>query len=237
MQYVRRNLALYLTNRVNSFVIAPAILLMVAVIMIIIGLIIGIRTGLPLPSEVSEGFKYNQAIFWAIPGFLISHGALTANRGFAGSLAFGSTRHNFWAGTALGFVITSLVVVAVGLVLLAIESATGYGVGVSYLTVTAMDNGNPLIVVISLFLMCLMSLFAGMGFGGIYRAAGVVWTVISVVAVVLLLLGLIAAVVAWPDFWVDLVGELGRWTIPLGLLIVTVIAAIASRTVVRFAEI
>ncbi|MEX3600863.1 hypothetical protein VVR34_13240, partial [Kocuria carniphila] len=63
------------------------------------------------------------------------------------------------------------------------------------------------------------------------------WTVVSVVAVVLLLLGLIAAVVAWPDFWVDLVGELGRWTIPLGLAIVTVIAATASRTVVRFAEI
>lgn len=237
MQYVRRNLALYLTNRVNSFVIAPAILLMVAVIMIIIALIIGIRTGLPLPPEASEGFKYNQAIFWAIPGFLISHGALTANRGFAGSLAFGSTRHNFWAGTALGFVVTALIVVAVGLVLLAIEVATGYGVGVSYLTVTALDNGNPLIVAISLFLLCLMSLFTGMGFGGIYRAAGVIWTVICVVAVVLLLLGLIAAVVAWPDFWFDLAGELGRWTIPLGLLIVTAVAAIASRTVVRFAEI
>lgn len=237
MQYVRRNLALYLTNRVNSFVIAPAILLMVAVIMIIIGLIIGIRTGLPLPHDVSEGFTYNQAVFWAVPGFLISHGALTANRGLAGSLAFGSTRRNFWAGTALGFVVTSLIVVGVGLILLAVERATGYGVDVSFLTVTAMDNGNPLIVAVSLFLMSLMSLFAGMGFGGIYRAAGVIWTVISVVAVVLLLLGLIAAVVAWPDFWFDLVAELGRWTIPLGLLIVTVIAAIASRTVVRFAEI
>ncbi|MCT1801396.1 MAG: hypothetical protein DI613_15220 [Kocuria rhizophila] len=237
MQYARRNLALYVTNRSQSFVVAPAILLMVAVIMIIIGLIIGIRTGLPLPSEVSEGFKYNQAIFWAIPGFLISHGALTANRGFAGSLAFGSTRRNFWAGTAMGFMVTSLVVVAVGLVLLAIESATGYGVGVSYLTITALDNGNPLIVAVSLFLMCLMSLFAGMSFGGIYRALGVVWTVISVVTVVLVVLGLVAMIVAWPDFWMDMVANLGRWTVPLGLLIATVIAAIASRTVVRFAEI
>ena len=237
MQYVRRNLALYLTNRVNSFVIGPAILLLVAVILIIIGLIIGIRTGLPLPEEVSRGFEYNQAVFWAIPGFLISHGALTANRGFAGSLAFGSTRRNFWAGTAVGFAVTSLVVVAVGLVLLAVEVATGYGVGISFLTISALDNGNPLIVGVTLFLLCLMSLFAGMSFGGIYRAAGVVWTVISVVAVVLVLLGLIAVIVAWPEFWFDLVAELGRWTVPLGLTIATVIAAVASRTVVRFAEI
>lgn len=237
MNYVRRNLALYLTNRINSFVIAPAILLILAVIVVIVGLIIGIRTGLPLPDQVSESFKYNQAVFWALAGFLISHGALTANRGFAGSLAFGSTRRNFWAGTALGFVITSLVVVAVGLVLLAIEATTGYGVGAHFLAIHALDNGNPLVVAVSLFLLSLMSLFVGMAFGGIYRAAGVIWTVVSVVVVVLAALGLFAAVVAWPDVWMDAMAQLGRWALPLGLLIVTGLAAVASRIVVRFAEI
>ena len=108
MQYARRNLALYLTNRLNSFVVAPAILVLVAILTVVIGLIIGIRTGLPLPQPVQDGFQANLAVFWALPGFLISHGALTANRGFAGALAFGSTRRNFWAGTAMGFMITSL---------------------------------------------------------------------------------------------------------------------------------
>lgn len=90
----RRNLALYLTNRLNSFVVAPAILVLVAILTVVIGLIIGIRTGLPLPQPVQDGFQANLAVFWALPGFLISHGALTANRGFAGALAFGSTRRN-----------------------------------------------------------------------------------------------------------------------------------------------
>ncbi|WP_290656053.1 hypothetical protein [Kocuria sp.] len=237
MQYARRNFALYLTNRLNSFVVAPAILVLVAILTVVIGLIIGIRTGLPLPQPVQDGFQANLAVFWALPGFLISHGALTANRGFAGALAFGSTRRNFWAGTAMGFMITSLVVAAVGLVILAVEAATGFGLGISFLTIHALGDGNPLIVAVTLFLLSLMSLFAGMSFGGIYRAAGVIWTVISIVAVVLVALGLLAAIVAWPDFWLDLASELGRWGIPLGLVVVTLIAAIASRAVVRYAEI
>ena len=237
MQYARRNLALYLTNRLNSFVVAPAILVLVAILTVVIGLIIGIRTGLPLPQPVQEGFNNNLSVFWALPGFLISHGALTANRGFAGALAFGSTRRNFWAGTAMGFMITSLAVAAVGLVILAVEAATGYGVGASFLTIAALDHGSPLVVAMTLFLLSLMSLFAGMSFGGIYRAAGVIWTVVSIVAVVLVALGLIAAIVAWPGFWLGLASEIGRWTVPLGLVVATLVAGIASRTVVRIAEI
>lgn len=237
MQYARRNLALYLTNRLNSFVVAPAILVLVAILMVVIGLIIGIRTGLPLPQPVQDGFQANLAVFWALPGFLISHGALTVNRCFAGALAFGSTRRSFWAGTAMGFMITSLVVAAVGLVILAVEAATGFGLGISFLTIHALGDGSPLIVAVTLFLLSPMSLFAGMSFGGFYRAAGVTWTVISIVAVVLVALGLLAAIVAWPDFWLDLASELGRWDIPLGLVVVTLIAGIASRAVVRYAEI
>lgn len=137
----------------------------------------------------------------------------------------------------MGFMITSLVVAAVGLVILAVEAATGFGLGISFLTIHALGDGSPLIVAVTLFLLSLMSLFGGMSFGGIYRAAGVTWTVISIVAVVLVALGLLAAIVAWPDFWLDLASELGRWDIPLGLVVVTLIAGIASRAVVRYAEI
>ena len=121
--------------------------------------------------------------------------------------------------------------------ILAAEAATGFGLGISFLTIHALGDGNPLIVAVTLFLLSLMSLFAGMSFGGIYRAAGVIWTVISIVAVVLVALGLLAAIVAWPDLWLNLASELGRWGIPLGLVVVTLIAGIASRAVVRYAEI
>lgn len=237
MQYVRRNLALYLTNRSSAFVIAPTILLIVGAMVVIVGLIIGIRTGVPLPADVREGFRYNSAFFWAVPGFLISFGALSANRGLGGALAFGSTRGHFWAGTAVGFVVTALVTTAVALVLLAIEALTGYGVGVRYLDVVWLADGHPVVVAATVFFLCLTSLFVGMSFGGVYRALGVIWTVVSVITVVLLLLALVAVIVAWPDVWLRIFSQLGGWGVPLVFVVTAAIGAAASRTVTRFATV
>ena len=237
MQYVRKNLALYLTNRSNAFVIAPAILLIAGVVVVVIGLIIGIRTGLPLPVEVSEGFRYNSAIFWAVPSFLISFGVLSANRGLSSALAFGSTRGHFWAGTAVGFVITSLVTTAVALVLLTVETTTGYGVGVRYLAVRGLDDGRPAVVAAAVFFLCLTSLFAGMSFGGVYRAFGTLWTAVAVIGVVVVILALMAVIVAWPAAWLRLFSELGGWSAPLVFLAAAAVGAAASRTVTRFATV
>lgn len=237
MQYVRRNLSLYLTNRVNAYLIAPGILLIVAVLTVVLGLIIGIRVGLPLPPEIIEGFHHNTAVFWAMAGFLVSFGALTANRGLAGALAFGSTRKHFLEGTCLGFVVTSLVLVGVGLLLLVLEATTGYGVGVKFLTIAAMDNGNPLVVALNLFMLSLVSLFTGMSFGDVYRAAGPLWTAAAVIAVVLVVLALVAAAVAWPAGVTALTDAVGRWALPMALAACALLAAVVSRTVVRFAEV
>jgi hypothetical protein len=53
---------------------------------VLIALVTGIVVGLPLPAAVEEGFRNNLMSLTALPGFLVSMGALAVNRNFAMTL-------------------------------------------------------------------------------------------------------------------------------------------------------
>lgn len=231
-----RSLRLYLANK--TYVVGvPAITLAAMVAFsILIALIMGIAVGLPLPAGVEEGFRNNVGSLTAVPGFLISLGALAVNRNFAMALAFGSTRRHFWAGTAMGFVATSLVTAATGVVLLALEKLTdGWFIHAHAFDVVAMGRGSYLKTFAMILVLSLLSLFLGALFGTVYRAFGTIATTLTAVALGIVLTGVVALGV-WQRVRVfAYLADRGLWAVVAIVAALVVAAAAASYSANRLA--
>lgn len=238
MKNTWKSLRLYATSPAYVFGIPALILLMMVGVSIVIVLIMGIAVGLPLPEEAADGMRHNVGALSAVPGFMVALGIMAVTRNFGMALAFGSTRRDFWLGTSVGFVLSSLVTASAAVVLLGVEKATkGYGLGASALDVIVLADGNYLVTFAALFVASLLSLFVGAFFGTVYRAFGTVATTVSAIGFGLLVLGGIALAVWQRASLFAWLGEWGVWAgIALGA-IVTLVAAAGSFAANRLATV
>ena len=231
-----RSLRLYLSNK--AYVVGVPIITLAAMVLVsvLIALVMGIVVGLPLPHDVEEGSRNNLGSLTALPGFLVSMGALAVNRNFAMALAFGSTRRNFWVGTALGFGLTSLVTALAAVVLLALESLThGWFVHTHAFDVTAMGNGNYLKTFAMTFVLSALSLFLGALFGTVYRAFGASPTTVTAFALGIVVVGLVAVGVWQRVRVIAFLADWGLWAVVAILAALVAAVAAASYSANRLA--
>ncbi|MFQ6485330.1 hypothetical protein [Brachybacterium epidermidis] len=239
LPYPLRSLRLHLAEKANAFLAPMLILLAVVVVTVLIGLVIGIATGFPLPDAVGEGFRSNNlGMFWAVTGFFISSAALSMNRTFTTVLALGATRRDYWLGSTAGFAVTSLVFALYSLLLLLVEKATGgWFLGVHALDVTVLGDGDPLRTVVTVFLFALGSLLLGAAFGTVFRAYGARVLTAIILAAALVVIGLVALAVWQWDTTLQLVSGTGAWLPSLILLVLVLVGAGGSFVAIRRASV
>ncbi len=205
------------------------ILAMMIAISVIIALIISIQVGLPLPAEATEGMRYNMGAIFAIPGFLITVGALTHNRQFATALAFGSTRRDFWLGSSLGFLAVAAVTGIGSVLLLLVEKATGHWfIGARAMDVAPLGDGDPWQTFLTITSISLCSLFLGAAFGTLFRASGPRAVMIAALGLLVFASAATALVVWQWDSWSPTLIDLGAWLIPIGMTALGLVAAVGS---------
>jgi hypothetical protein len=207
-------------------------------------------------------FLLNYAIWWIIivAGNLpISHSAATSHLGYTGavsyifvyalviavqaisrtfpfSLGFGVTRRDFYLGTALAFVLLSIVLSAVLTVMSVIEIATnGWGVQGYMFSPLYFTNTSWFLRFLMYFLAFLFAIFIGAGAASMY----VRWRAIGVIAFFVILAVILVgatALITFEDQW----PALGNWFVTEGAfgvtawtLVPTVIAGIAGFFILR----
>lgn len=238
MQYIRRTLRLYLTNRTWALAVPVFIIGGMVALSIVVAVIIGINTDFPLPPDISEGMRGNVGSVYSVPGFLAALGALAMNRNFSMALAFGATRRNFYLGTSLGFLATSAVLGVAAVVGLGLEHLTNFWfIGARAFDVTVLGNGDVIQTFVTMFLVALLSLYTGALFGTILRAFGMVWTTVSIVAAALCLAGLVIVAVWQWDRVEAVYAHLGDWSVLLVGAVATLLAAGGSYAVNRRATV
>ena len=233
--YVMRNLQQYLAQRQYSLLIPLEILALMLGISVVIVLLIGIRTGIPVPPEVTEGMRSNNlGSVMSFPFFLVSAGALCANRQFSAALAFGSTRRNFWIGTLLGFAVTSVATGAFALIGLGLERLTNHWwIGVYAFDVGVLGRGNPASTTAIIAMLSMASLLVGATYGMVFRSYGSRTLTMSLIATGLVLVALLAAFIWRAEAVVRFFTPWGVWTIAAGSGVVALIAVVAGYWVCR----
>lgn len=224
-----RSMRLCLFSTTGVVLVPLMILACVVALSVVIALLIGIGTGLPLPPAVATGMASNMGAIFSVPGFLIGVGALTVNRLFATAVAFGSTRRDFWIGSTFGFVVISLVTGVGSVLLLWLEQATNHWfIGARALDVAMLGSGNAWQTFVTITVLSLCSLFLGAGFGTLFRAYGPRGAVAAgVVLGLVVCAGLAAAIWRWQDL-APTVATLGAWLLPIGTGVLGVLAALGS---------
>jgi hypothetical protein len=231
-----RSLRLYLSNK--AYVVGVPVITLAAMVLIsvLIALMMGIVVGLPLPASVEDGYRSNVMSLTALPGFLVSMGALAVNRNFAMALAFGSTRRNFWTGTALGFGATALVTAVTADVLLVLEKVThGWFVHAHAFDVVALGSGSYTKAFGMTFVLSLLSMFLGALFGTVFRAFGTVPTTVTAITLGVVLIGLIALGVWQRVRVIAFLADWGLWAVVAMVAALVVAVAAASYSANRLA--
>lgn len=162
-------------NKYENFVLTPLfILAVVMVISIIIQIAIQRSTGVPTDSpEYIEGARWNQAIIWSLPGFLVYYGVQGVATTYPFALALGTTRRNFIVGTMLANALHAVYLTVLMVVLLGIELATNHWfIGVYVLDVHLVGAGNPAILAACVFLGTMFCLTIGGLFAAVWVRFG-----------------------------------------------------------------
>lgn len=237
--YPLRTLRLHLAERDHAYLAPVLLLCAVVVVTILIGLILGIALGFPLPEQVGEGFRTNNlGVIWALTGFFISSAALSVNRTFATVLALGGTRRDYWLGATTGFVITSLITGVTALMLLLIENATdGYVLGVHAIDVHLLGGGDILRTFVTAFLFALSGLLMGAAFGTVFRAFGPKVLTLVISGVGLVVIGLVALAVWQWETTLQIAQGTGSWLVPLIMLVIVLVAGAGSLLAIRRASV
>ena len=236
MTYAKRSLKLYLANRSNVLGVPIMILGLVVLLTILIAIAVGVAIGFPVTEHNNGEPIYNMGAMFSIPGFLVSLGVVATNRNFAMALAFGSTRRDFWLGTAAGFAVTSAVTGLGAVLLMVVENLTGgYWLGAIAFNMPLLGDGNYLICFTVIFLTSMASLFIGAAFGTIYRAFGARTTTLTAIGVSIALFLLIIVITWQRAVIVPWFVENGAWSIVWIMAGLVAIGAVCSRIANRVA--
>lgn len=188
----------------------------------------------PNAGEASEGFQWSGASLYIFV-YMMVVAVMAMNQSFAYALGFSSTRRDYYLGTALTFVLLSLLYTAGFTVLGTIERLTD-GWGLNGRMFTAVYFGeNPLTQAIAVLTLFLFFFFFGAMAGAVYvrwRASGMIYF-FSV-------LGLVviggAALITFTDNW----GAFANFFVTFGFLgsylwslVITALAGIAGFFILR----
>ncbi|MCI1218547.1 hypothetical protein [Bifidobacterium crudilactis] len=212
---IRAVVGQYLTEKQYSILIPIEILVLYWVVSAVIVLLMGIKAGLPLPVGMqNSNAGGNIGAVFCFPYFLIVAGALCVNRQFNAAMSFGSTRRDFWLGTMLGFLCTSMSIGVFTILGLAVEQLSGHWwFGVHAFDVAVLGSGNYAVAFFTVFILSMTSLLAGATYGTVFRSFGSKSLTISLICTVLVLLGLLAIVIWQSTAIVGFFATWGVWTV------------------------
>ncbi len=169
-------LRLHLARRGTMFGAPLGILGIATVISIIILFAVLRATGTSLGTCYADEARWNQAMIWSLPGFLVYLGVATVATTFPFGMSLGSTRRSYVAGTLLAYLTLSAYLTAVMTALLLLELATNHWfIGLYVFDVYSLGAGDPLALAATVFLGSLFMFAMGSVFGAAYvrfRAAG-----------------------------------------------------------------
>lgn len=224
-------------NKFENVVITPlGILAVVMVISIIIQIAIQRSTGMDVNSaEYVEGARWNQAIAWSLPGFLIYYGVQGVATTYPFALALGTTRRNFILGTMLANALHAAYITVLLVVLLGIELATNHWfIGVYVLDVNLVGTGNAGILAVTAFLGTMFCLTIGGVFAAVWVRFGSRGPAILGLALGLLLaLALLVLAPQLGEIFAHLTGAMVGW----GTALVIVIALFGTWFAMRRASV
>jgi hypothetical protein len=234
---ITRVVKLNLANPMTTIGLPWLILGSIFVLTLAIWVLVRANTPAADQADVSEGFQYSGASFWIFV-YMMVVAVQAMNLTFPLALGYGSTRRDFYLGSALTFVLLS-VMWAVGLTLLAvIEKATG-GWGLGGQMFTALYFGGVEVPVWERFVIFLCGMLFFFFVGAAVAAIYVRWKAFGLT---LFFIGLGAALVAtvalitWAGIW-QAVGQFLAGAQALGvslwLLVPTAIAGLAGYLVLR----
>lgn len=136
--------------------------------------------------------RQNNALVFALPGFLIYYGVQAIATTYPFALALGATRRSYVWGTALANVILSAYVALLLLVLLGLELATDHWFANIYaIDVFVLGNGNPLVLGATAFLLTFVSVSIGGFFGGVWVRFGSKGPLLTALVLAVVLAGLL----------------------------------------------
>ncbi|EYT54834.1 hypothetical protein H490_0108100 [Leucobacter sp. UCD-THU] len=210
-------------NKIGTYAVTPLMILaVVMVISIIIQLAIQRSTGVgPSSPEYAENARWNQAILWSLPGFLVYYGVQAIATTYPFGLALGVTRRNFILGTALANAVQAAYVAVLLLVLLGLELATNHWfMGLYVLDVYVTGSGDPVILGLAGFLGTLSCLTIGGLFGAVWVRFGPKGPAIMGLA-----LGLVLAIgllLLAPQLGEIVAGITGAWLALVAVLVMVV---------------
>lgn len=236
MNRVAAVVRMHLSRTFNSFAM-PVILSAGTVAAMTLVVFVINAAGVDTRSEAfANGMSTNGGITFTLLGFLIALGVQSSTACFAFATSLGVTRRHYVAGTALYFVIQTLLVTALSSVLLLLEKLTdSWFIGVRALDVVTLGSGDwgRFLVIVSLGV--LMGLSLGALFGASWLRFGNRGPlIIAAVVVVAMAAGLFLVI---PRF-AEIMAALTFAVVPTVLLGVTIIAllgaaAFLNRTSVR----
>ncbi|KAM9863294.1 hypothetical protein ACI1US_00798 [Leucobacter sp. BZR 635] len=150
--------------------------------------------------EYLDIVRLNNAMVFALPGFLIYYGVQAIATTYPFALALGATRRSYVWGTALANVILSAYVALLLLVLLGLELATDHWFANVYaIDVSVLGNGNPLVLVVTAFLLTFVSVSIGGFFGGVWVRFGSKGPLLTALVLAVVLAGLLFVFVPYSE--------------------------------------
>lgn len=224
-------------NKWSTFVITPlAILAIVWVVTMIIQIAIQRSTGIdPQSPDYAENARWNSAVMWSMPGFLVYYGVQAVSTTYPFALALGTTRRNFITGTMLANALQSLYITVLMLVLLGIELATNHWfMGLYVLDVNVVGAGNPLVLAVTAFLGVMFCLTMGGFFAAVWVRYGNKGP--TVVGAGLALVIAVTLLIIAPNIG-EIFANLTRGMLGIGALVVIVLALVGTWLAMRRASV
>lgn len=224
-------------NKFGNVVVTPlGIIAVVMLVSIIIVLAIQRSTGMPIDSpEYIAGARWNQAMVWALPGFLVYYGVQGIGTTYPFALALGTTRRNFVIGTLLANMLNAAYIAVLLMVLLAVELATNHWfIGAYVLDVHFLGAGNFFVLGATAFLATMFCLTVGGLFAAVWVRFGSRGP-----AVLGLALGLALALtlLLLAPYFADIIGQLTGGVLALVVGVVIVVALVATWFAMRRASV
>lgn len=224
-------------NKWDTFLVVPvSILVIVWVVTLIVQIAIQRSTGVdPVSAEYAADARWNSAIAWSLPGFLVYYGVQAVATTYPFALALGTTRRDFVAGTMIANAVQSAYIALLLLALLGLELATGHWfAGLYLLDVYIMGAGDPLVLAATAFLGVMFFLTIGGFFAAIWVRFGNRGPAIAGIALALVLA--IALLIAAPRLG-EIFAGITRGTVALTAGIVIVAALVGTWFAMRRASV
>lgn len=192
----------------------------------------GAGPGSPTFEDVSRG---NQAGIWWLVGYLVYNGVQSVGTTFPLALSLGATRRAFALGTLLHHVRVAAYVAAAVLLLRGVEVLTDqWFVGLHLLDGPVVGGGDPVRLVVTVFLASLVAMAVGGAFAAVWVRGGNRAT--GAAGVALGLLVGVAALVLVPAA-ADLADAFRVWWLAVAALVVVAVGAAVQVVALRGASV